>query len=144
MIKIEKLISERVEAAAALEKENLKTAWSEKSIEDCIGSESLRYITASVDEVLAGICSYSLVCGEGQLINLAVAEQFRRHKIGGGLLGAAIADAVNHKAENFTLEVEPDNKGAIALYESFGFETVGRRKNFYPDGSDAICMTKKL
>lgn len=144
MIKIEKLIAERVGAAVALEKESLKTAWSEKSIESCIGSESLRYITAAVDEVLAGICSYSLVCGEGQLINLAVAERFRRHKIGGALLDAAIADAIESGAEIFTLEVEPDNKGAIALYESFGFETVGRRKNFYPNGSDAICMMKKL
>ena len=42
-----------------------------------------------------------------------------------------------------TLEVRPSNHAAIALYEGFGFEVVGRRKNYYDKPSeDALLMTK--
>ena len=42
-----------------------------------------------------------------------------------------------------TLEVRPSNTAAIALYSAFGFESVGRRKNYYDKPSeDALLMTK--
>ena len=143
-LKIAKLTEEFVTSAAALESECLKTAWSEKSIGECIGNSSIRYLVATIGKELAGTCSFCLVFGEGQLINLAVGKNFRRHKIGSGLLEAAINEAIGENAEIFVLEVEPDNDAAISLYSSFGFEVSGRRKSFYPDGSDALCMIKKL
>jgi ribosomal-protein-alanine N-acetyltransferase len=41
------------------------------------------------------------------------------------------------------LEVRPSNTPALALYQKAGFETIGRRKGYYPaaDGrEDALVM----
>ena len=43
------------------------------------------------------------------------------------------------------LEVRPTNLEALALYESFGFRVIGRRKGFYFDtGEDALVMVARL
>ena len=41
-----------------------------------------------------------------------------------------------------TLEVRADNGGALALYARLGFDEVGRRRRYYPDGGDAVLMTR--
>ena len=42
-----------------------------------------------------------------------------------------------------TLEVRPSNAAAIALYQRFGFEEVGRRRNYYDlPKEDALILTK--
>jgi len=42
-----------------------------------------------------------------------------------------------------SLEVRESNFAAIALYQSLGFEEMGRRKNFYRrPQEDALIMTK--
>ena len=42
-----------------------------------------------------------------------------------------------------SLEVRESNTAAISLYESLGFEEMGRRKNFYRrPPEDALIMTK--
>ncbi len=39
------------------------------------------------------------------------------------------------------LEVRPTNAEALALYERFGFQVIGRRKGYYFDtGEDALVM----
>jgi ribosomal-protein-alanine N-acetyltransferase len=45
------------------------------------------------------------------------------------------------RAEAYTLEVRTSNAPAIALYERFGFKSVGTRPRYYQDtGEDAIIM----
>jgi len=48
---------------------------------------------------------------------------------------------VGDPAAQFTLEVRTSNRGAIALYERFGFLTAGIRRRYYQDnGEDALIM----
>jgi ribosomal-protein-alanine N-acetyltransferase len=42
------------------------------------------------------------------------------------------------------LEVRAGNAAAIALYERFGFTTVGRRPGYYADGEDALVMCLRV
>ena len=42
------------------------------------------------------------------------------------------------------LEVSQKNLSAEKFYESFDFSTVGIRRNYYKDGSDALLKEKKL
>ena len=42
------------------------------------------------------------------------------------------------------LEVSDLNSIAENFYKQFNFLTVGRRKNYYKDGSDAVLKEKKL
>ena len=42
------------------------------------------------------------------------------------------------------LEVSHTNIAAEKFYDSFDFSTVGIRRNYYKDGSDALLKEKKL
>jgi len=80
-------------------------------------------------------------------LGLMIASSHRRRGIGRALLEQAAAwarDAGVHKLE---LHVFPWNEPAIALYEAFGFEREGLRRDHYRrDGDyvDAILMAYRL
>jgi ribosomal protein S18 acetylase RimI-like enzyme len=42
------------------------------------------------------------------------------------------------------LEVRPDNRAAVDLYRSAGYEPFGRYAAYYEDDSDALRMEKAL
>jgi len=42
------------------------------------------------------------------------------------------------------LELSTANSAASALYADLGFVVVGRRPRYYPDGSDALLLTRSL
>ena len=134
---------EEIDAAYAIERANLCTAWSEQAIGECNNSESIKYLVAEIERIV-GICSFALVLGEGQLINIAVFEDYQRLGIGSMLLETAIKMASISGAEQFSLEVEADNTKAIAFYEKHQFNIAGRRTNIYGTGRDAICMIRNL
>ena len=46
--------------------------------------------------------------------------------------------------QKILLEVSQSNVNAERFYERFDFSTVGIRKNYYKDGSDALLKEKKL
>lgn len=134
---------EEIAAAYAIERDNLRTGWSKVAIKDCEHSVAIKYLVAKSDGIV-GICSFVLAFGEGQLINIAVKDVVQRMGIGSMLLETAISMAVQHKAEQFSLEVGAHNAKAIAFYQSHQFDIVGRRKNFYGESQDAICMIRNL
>ena len=72
-------------------------------------------------------------------MNIAVDPSTRRRGLGAALLQAMIARAGEDEA--YTLEVRTSNAPAIALYERFGFRSVGTRPRYYVDtGEDAMIM----
>jgi ribosomal-protein-alanine N-acetyltransferase len=77
------------------------------------------------------------------LMNIAVDPDRRRHGIARTLLDAML-DRAGHDA-NYTLEVRVSNAGAIALYEHYGFRSVGVRRHYYSDnGEDAVIMWRAV
>jgi ribosomal-protein-alanine N-acetyltransferase len=77
------------------------------------------------------------------VMTLAVAPEHRREGIASILLDAVIARA--GEDANYTLEVRVSNTGAIALYERYGFRTVGTRPRYYADnGEDAMIMWRAI
>ena len=77
------------------------------------------------------------------LMNIAVDPDLRRQGIARAMIDAMIARAGIDA--NYTLEVRVSNGGAIALYESYGFRSVGTRRRYYTDtGEDAIIMWRAV
>lgn len=125
--------------ASELEKRCLETAWSERQIAEALDNENAVYIGAFIENTLCGIGSAYCVCGDAEIMNVAVCPEFRRKGVGKAIMAALEAALAAKNSEAITLEVAEDNLGAIALYESAGFCAVGTRKGFYR-GKNAIIM----
>ena len=84
------------------------------------------------------------IADEAEVLTLAVAPGLRCQGRGGRLLSAAIAEATLRGAAAMFLEVSERNNAAKQLYRSHGFVTVGFRRHYYPDGSNADVMRRPL
>lgn len=79
----------------------------------------------------------SLGEGESELLEIEVAEGFRRRGLARALLAEALAGTV-------FLEVREGNAAAIALYSTLGFVATGRRKDYYSGPrEDALVMERR-
>ncbi len=80
-------------------------------------------------------------------VGLMVARDARRRGVGTALLRAAVDWAREAGVRKLELHVFPWNEAAISLYESFGFEREGYRKQHYRRGGeyvDAILMAYEV
>jgi ribosomal-protein-alanine N-acetyltransferase len=77
--------------------------------------------------------------------NIGVREESRRKGLGAALLGAALDEGARRGARLAVLEVRAGNAAAQSLYGRFGFEVVGRRRDYYrAPVEDALIMTRAL
>ena len=105
-------------------------------------------LTARQTGPISGFLIGRALAGEAELLTLAVDPASRRGGIGRGLADGFMAEARKRGAERAFLEVSVENPAAIALYESLGFATSGRRRGYYrkPEGSriDALVMQRLI
>lgn len=91
-----------------------------------------------------GLILVRAVEDEAEVLTLAVIPAMRRRGIAAALLRQAIMEAAGRGVTSLFLEVSTRNTGAQALYRRFGFTEVGRRRRYYPDGSDALVLRMQL
>ena len=92
---------------------------------------------------LAGYLIVSRYVDAWHVMNVAVDDFRRRSGIASRLLVAFFELTAGDEQRGYTLEVRTSNKGAIALYERFGFEASGVRRGYYTDNrEDALIMWK--
>jgi len=80
-------------------------------------------------------------------LGLMVAAAYRRRGIGRSLLEHAVEWARENGVEKLELHVFPHNEPAIRLYEQFGFEREGLRRNHFRRGGrlvDAVLMAYRV
>ena len=144
-IEIRRMTPEDIPAAAALERECFSKPWSENAYRSTLANENALYLTAKTKNgELAGICGVLDILGEGDISNVAVAESFRRRKVGERMLAELLRQGEERGIGAFTLEVRASNEAAVRLYEKFGFFAEGRRKNFYDNPrEDALILWKR-
>lgn len=109
-----------------------------------LGDERTRGVVLEVGGTVVGVGSLWLGVDEAHITSLAVAVEARRRGHGRRLATALVALAGSLGAEAVTLEVRASNGAARALYRACGFEEVGERRRYYPDGEDAVIMTLAL
>jgi ribosomal-protein-alanine acetyltransferase len=80
----------------------------------------------------------------GRLYSLAVSEEARGQGLARKLLKAIEEAALEEGLAYIRLEVRPDNKAAIALYQSAGYREFGVKADYYEDHADALLMEKRL
>lgn len=85
-----------------------------------------------------------VIADEAEVLTLAVDPAVQRHGLGRALLEQALATARQRGAAAMFLEVASGNEPGCALYAAAGFVTVGCRRGYYPDGSDALVLRRSL
>ncbi len=72
-----------------------------------------------------------------RLYSLATRPESRGKGVASALLEAAARTARRRGCTALRLEVRIDNEAALRLYESLGFQRIGRYAHYYQDGADA-------
>jgi ribosomal-protein-alanine N-acetyltransferase len=88
---------------------------------------------------LTGYCICSRYDTVWHVMNVAVAPEQQRR----GIASRLIAELLERVAPDarLTLEVRTSNRGALRLYEGFGFVAAGIRPRYYQDNNeDAVIM----
>ena len=138
-VRIVPMTGDHLDEVAELERICFTTPWSRNMLVEELQNDCAAFLVALDDEDhVAGYAGLLVVLDEGYITNVAVRPE--------RLLTPRFLDfAQAHKLAFLTLEVRASNYGAIALYGSRGFRSVGRRKNYYEHPKeDAIIMTKEF
>ena len=118
--------------------------WTYNVLKDELNCNNSYYIVAkTLDNEIVGFAGIKSVLDESDIMNIVVKKSFRNQGIGSLLLKELINVAISLNSTSITLEVMDENFSAIHLYEKFGFEKIGIRKNYYKD-KNGIIMCKKL
>jgi|JI8StandDraft_1071087.scaffolds.fasta_scaffold00451_13 ribosomal-protein-alanine N-acetyltransferase len=86
---------------------------------------------------------YALVCvtpWEVEIFRIGTLPTYLRSGVARNLLESLFSF---FPKKDFFLEVKANNLPALNLYQKVGFGVLETRKNYYPDGSTAILMTRK-
>lgn len=133
-----------IEQMTAIEAQVFSQPWSRKSFEEALSYENLLFVVAVMDETVVGYCGLYMVLEEGNVINVAVKEEFRGRHMAQEMLTFLMEEGAKQNITAFTLEVREHNETALHVYEKLGFESVGIRKNFYEKPiENAIIMWKR-
>lgn len=98
------------------------------------------FLVAHEKSDVVGFAALWLVADEAHIINLATDPQCRRRGYAKRLVYELLHAAKERGAVCATLEVRESNSAARGLYESFGFEACGLRKNYYPDNNESAVV----
>ncbi|MGK7912992.1 MAG: ribosomal protein S18-alanine N-acetyltransferase [Synechococcus sp.] len=94
---------------------------------------------------LVGFAALWAIGEEAHIITLGVHPDWQRRGIGSQLVKQLLQVAVEQQLGWATLEVRVSNQEAIALYESLGFTSVGRRKRYYSNPEeDGLILWRRL
>lgn len=144
-VKIVPMTVDHLEELEKLERICFSRPWSRKMLAEELENQCAAFLVAedSVSGRVLGYAGLMVVADEGYITNVAVFPEYRRQGIAAQILQVFLQFAEANRLAFLTLEVRPSNAAAIALYQGFGFEEVGRRKNYYDlPKEDALILTK--
>ena len=142
---IREMKPEDVPAIAELEKMCFSAPWSENMITSSLESRLSCWLVAETEGTIAGYVGSESVLDSADMMNIAVAPEFRRQGVGVALVNGLISRLQSKSVAFLMLEVRVSNAPAIALYEKLGFNIAGRRPKYYSSPrEDAFVMRKEL
>jgi len=133
-----------IEQVARLEKICFSDPWSIHSIASELENKLSLWVVAMDGDRLAGYVGSQSVMGWADMMNLAVAPDYRKKGIGEQLVKELIRRLKMQQVTCLTLEVRASNAPAIRLYDKLGFVEVGSRPGYYHNPKeDALILRKE-
>jgi len=134
-----------LDVVEAIERESYPTPWSRSMFDAELRKPSSLAIGAFAErDELVGYAFVSRYVDAWHVMNVAVANAYRRRGIASALLERMFEVTATDPRRGYTLEVRVSNTGAIRLYEQLGFEPRGIRRGYYTDNrEDALIMWRE-
>ena len=123
---------------------NTISLWSKKQWSQEFKKEGIRVLGLFISNLVIGICVFHVVLDEAQINFFAVNQKYRKKGFGSYFMRYLIKHCENLNIKKLFLEVSQTNVIAEKFYNQFDFSTVGIRRNYYKDGSNALLKEKKL
>ena len=143
MISIKQMNEKDIELCYELDS-NTIALWSKTQWANEFKKDGIKVFGLLLSNLLIGICVIHIVLDEAQINFFVVNQKFRRKGFGTYLMKYLIGQSKKLNINKLLLEVSQSNVVAENFYNNFDFSTVGRRKNYYKNGSDALLKEKKL
>ena len=118
--------------------------WSKKQWANEFKKEGINVFGLLFSNLVVGICVFHVILDEAQINFFVVNKKYRKKGFGSYLMSYLIKHCENLNINKLFLEVSHTNVTAEKFYSSFNFSTVGIRRNYYKDGSDALLKEKKI
>ena len=144
-VRIVPMTADHLDDIARLEQICFSRPWSRRMLAEELENQCAAFLVAlepGTDKVI-GYAGLLVLADEGYITNVAVFPEYRRRGVAEQIIQVFCDFAQGNHLAFLTLEVRPSNAPAISLYNSFGFEEVGRRKNYYDlPREDALILTR--
>ena len=118
--------------------------WTKRQWESEFNKRGVKVVAILLGKEIIGIYVVHLIRDEAQINFFSIKKNFRRKGYGSFLMRDLIKQCKNFDIKNVLLEVSETNSMAEIFYSKFNFLTVGRRKKYYKDGTDAVLKKKFL
>jgi [ribosomal protein S18]-alanine N-acetyltransferase len=135
-----------LDAVTAIETSAYPYPWTHGIFRDCLRAGYGCWVLEQAGAVI-GYGVLSAAAGEAHVLNVCVDPQCHGRGHGRHLMRRLVDAARWQRVARLYLEVRPSNGPAIALYESLGFDHIGRRPGYYPapgGREDALVMALDL
>lgn len=143
-IKIDKMNLTDLDKISNILNTDFDDFWNYNIFKTELENENSKYIVAKIDNEIVGFAGIWIAIDEAHITNIVTKKNYRKKGIGKILLENLIMLSNKLHLNSITLEVKQSNIPAIKLYEKYGFENLGIRKNYYKGNENAIIMTKTL
>ena len=143
MISIKHIYKKDIDLCYELDSRTI-SLWSRRQWANELKKEDIKIFGVFFSNLVIGICAYNVILDEAQINFFAVNQKYREKGYGSYLMSYLIKECEKSNINRIILEVSHTNTTAEKFYSSFDFVTVGIRRNYYKDGSDALLKEKKL
>ncbi len=143
MLSIKQINENDIELCYELDS-NTISLWSKEQWFQEFKKEGVKVFGLLLSNLVIGICVFHIVLDEAQINFFVVNQKYRKKGFGSYLMIYLIKQCEKLNIHKLVLEVSHTNVEAEKFYNRFDFSTVGIRKKYYKDGSDALLKEKKL
>jgi len=143
MISIKQINEKDIDLCYELDS-NTISLWSKKQWVEEFKKGNIKVFGAFFINLIIGVCVFQVVLDEAHINYFVISQKFRKQGFGSYLMCYLIKECKKLKIKKLNLEVSKNNITAENFYSRFNFSTVGIRKNYYKDGSDALLKEKNL
>ena len=129
----------------AIEAESFEFPWLEEDFIRCLRQRNCVGMVAEHDERVVGFVIYELNKTRIQVLDFAVAAEYRRRGMGSQMVAKLIGKLSNQRRTRIAIEVRETNLPALLFFRANGLRAVSVLRDYYKDTpEDAYVMQYRL